>query len=51
MVIFLFISMASLANPHFDDFEKKIALQHEVQDKTNKYKLTQKGNKIGDQTV
>ena len=27
------------------------ALQHEVQDKTNKYKLTQKGNKISDQMV
>ena len=32
--------------PHFDD-----RLQHEVQDKTNKYKLTQKGNKISDQMV
>ena len=40
-----------LDNPHFDKFEKKIALQHEVHDKTNKYKLTQKDNKISDQIV
>ena len=38
-------------NPHFDDFEKKIGQQHEVQDKTKKYKFTQKGNKISDQVV
>ena len=43
--------MHKWANPHFDDFEKKIAQQHGVQDKTNKYKLTQKGNKISDQMV
>ena len=43
--------MHKWSDPHFDDFEKKIALQHEVQDKTNKYKLTQKGNKISDQMV
>ena len=40
--------MQEWSNPHFDDF---VALQHEVQDKTNKYKLTQKGNKISDQMV
>ena len=43
--------MHKWANPHFADFQKKIseiALQHEVQDKTSKYKLTQKGNKISD---
>ena len=28
-----------------------IALQHEVQDKTKKYKLTQNGNEISDQMV
>ena len=39
------------ANPHFGDFNEKIALQHEVQDKMNKYKLTQKGNKISHQMV
>ena len=33
------------ANPHFGDFEEKISLQHEVQDKTNKHKLTQKVTK------
>ena len=43
--------MRKWAKSHFDDFEKKIAQQHEVQDKTNKYKLTQKGNKISDQMV
>ena len=36
---------------HFDDFQEKNALQHEVQDKTNKYKLAQKGNKISDRMV
>ena len=41
--------MQKWANPHFDDFEEKIVQQHEVQDKTNRYKLTQKGNKISDQ--
>ena len=40
-----------LDNPHFDEFEKKIALQNEEHDKTNKYKLTQKDNKISDQIV
>ena len=30
---------------------RKIALHHGVHDKTNKYKLTQKGNKISDQIV
>ena len=39
------------ANPHSDDFEKKIAQQHGVQNKTNKYKMAQKGNKISDQMV
>ena len=43
--------MRKWAKSHFDDFEKKIAQQHEVLDKTNKYKLTQKGNKISDQMV
>ena len=42
--------MHKWSNPHFDDL-KKIALQHEVQDTTNKYKLPQKGNKISDQMV
>ena len=35
----------------FRRFWEKIAQQHEVQDKTNKYKLTQKGNKISDKMV
>ena len=43
--------MHKWANPQFDDFEKKTALQHGVHDKTNKYKLTQNGNKIGEQMV
>ena len=40
--------MYKWANTHFDDFEKNV-LQHEVQDKTNKYKSTPNGNKISDQ--
>ena len=43
--------MHKWANPHFNNFEKKIAQDREVQDKTNKYKLTQKGNKISDLMV
>ena len=43
--------MHKWANPHFDDFEKKIALQHKVRYKNKKYKLTQTGNKISDQIV
>ena len=39
--------MHKWSNPHFVE----IALQHEVQDKTKTYKLTQKANKISDQTV
>ena len=43
--------MHKWANPHFDDFKEKIVQQHEEQDKTNRYKLLQKGNKISDQMV
>ena len=37
--------MHKWANPHFDEFEKKIVQQHEVQDKTNKYKKHKKVTK------
>ena len=43
--------MHKWANPKFWRFWEEVALQHEVNDKTNKYKLTQKGNKISDQIV
>ena len=42
--------MHTWANPHLTIL-RKIALQHEVQYTTNKYRITQKGNKISDQMI
>ena len=42
---------AQVGQPTFWQFWKKIAQQQGVLDKTNKYKLTQKGNNISDQMV
>ena len=50
-LIIIWMASCTSGLTHILTILRKIAQQHEVQDKTNKYKLTKKGSEISDQMV